>query len=52
MIVDDHAVIRRMLREVFEPEDLDVLDAVNGADGVQKAQQVNPVSWFSMCPRR
>ena len=33
-----------MLREVFEAEDLDVLDAVNGADGVQKAQQVNPVS--------
>jgi CheY-like chemotaxis protein len=42
MIVDDHAVIRCMLREVFEPEDLDVLDAVNGADGVQKAQQVKP----------
>jgi CheY-like chemotaxis protein len=42
MIVDDHAVIRRMLREVFEAEDLDVLDAVNGADGVQKAQQVKP----------
>ena len=42
MIVDDHAVIRHMLREVFEAEDLDVLDAVNGADGVQKAQQVNP----------
>jgi CheY-like chemotaxis protein len=42
MIVDDHAVIRRMLREVFEAEELDVLDAVNGADGVQKAQQVKP----------
>jgi CheY-like chemotaxis protein len=40
MIVDDHAVIRRMLREAFEAEDLDVLGAVNGAEGVQKAQEV------------
>ena len=39
MIVDDHAVIRRMLREVFEAEDLDVLDAGNGAEGVQKAKR-------------
>lgn len=33
MIVDDQAVIRGMLRELFEVEELDVSDAVNGADG-------------------
>jgi two-component system, chemotaxis family, chemotaxis protein CheY len=42
MIVDDHAVIRRMVREVFEGEDLKVFDAANGAEGVQKAQEVKP----------
>lgn len=42
MIVDDHAVIRRMLRQVFEAEDLAVFDATNGAEGVQKAQEVKP----------
>lgn len=42
MIVDDHAVIRRMIRAVFEAEDLEVSDAVNGADGVQKAQEIKP----------
>ena len=42
MIVDDHAIIRRMLREMFEAEDLEVFDAVNGAEGVQKAQEVEP----------
>jgi CheY-like chemotaxis protein len=42
MIVDDHAVIRRMVREVFEAEDLRVFDAANGAEGVQKAQEVQP----------
>lgn len=42
MIVDDHPVIRRMLRAVFEAEDLEVLDAANGAEGIQKAQDVKP----------
>jgi CheY-like chemotaxis protein len=42
MIVDDHAIIRRMVREVLEAEDLRVFDAANGAEGVQKAQEVNP----------
>lgn len=42
MIVDDHAVIRRMIRAVFEAEDLDVSDAVDGADGVRKAQEIKP----------
>lgn len=39
MIVDDHAVIRRMVRVIFEAEDLEVFDAVNGAEGVQKAKR-------------
>lgn len=42
MIVDDHAVIRRMVRTAFEAEDWQVSDAVDGADGVKKAQQVKP----------
>ena len=36
MIVDDHAIIRRMVRKVFEAEHVEVLDAANGAEGVQK----------------
>ena len=39
MIVDDHAIIRRMVRKVFEAEHLEVLDAANGAEGVQKAKR-------------
>jgi CheY-like chemotaxis protein len=42
MIVDDHAVIRCMLRAVFEAEDLQVCDAMDGADGVRKAQELKP----------
>jgi len=42
MIVDDHALVRRMVRQVFEAEDLEVLDAANGAEGVQRAEEVKP----------
>jgi CheY-like chemotaxis protein len=42
MIVDDHAIIRRMVGEVFEAENWEVLDAANGVEGVQKAQEVKP----------
>jgi CheY-like chemotaxis protein len=42
MIVDDHALIRRMVHEVFEAADLEVFDAANGAEGVQKAQEAKP----------
>jgi two-component system chemotaxis response regulator CheY len=42
MIVDDHAIIRRMLRTVFEAEDLQVSDAKDGAEGVRKAQESKP----------
>ena len=42
MIVDDHAVIRRMLRAVLEAEDFEVVDAINGAEGIEKAHEVTP----------
>ncbi len=42
IIVDDHALVRRMVRQVFEAEDLGVIDAANGAEGVQKAEEVKP----------
>jgi two-component system chemotaxis response regulator CheY len=42
IIVDDHAIIRRMLRTVFEAEDLKVYDAKDGAEGIRKAQESNP----------
>ena len=42
MIVDDHPVIRRMLRAVFEAQDWEVSDAADGAEGIQKAQDVKP----------
>ncbi len=42
MIVDDHAVIRRRLREMFEPENLQVTDAADGVEGIQKAQAEKP----------
>ena len=42
MIVDDHAVIRRMLREVFEAEGLVVSDAADGVEGIERAQADKP----------
>lgn len=42
MIVDDHAIIRRMLRTAFEAEGLQVSDAKDGAEGVRKAQELEP----------
>lgn len=42
MIVDDHAIIRRMLRALLKGESLAVSDAVDGAEGVQKAQAEKP----------
>jgi CheY-like chemotaxis protein len=42
MIVDDQAIIRRRVREVFEAEIMEVFDAANGAEGVQKVQDVKP----------
>jgi DNA-binding NarL/FixJ family response regulator len=42
MIVDDHAVIRRMVRALLEAESLVVSDAVDGAESVQKARAEKP----------
>lgn len=42
MIVDDHAVIRRMVRSLLEAESFTVRDAADGAEGVQKAQAEKP----------
>ena len=42
MIVDDHAVIRRMVRALLEADGLAVSDAVDGAEGVRKAQAEKP----------
>jgi two-component system response regulator NreC len=42
MIVDDHAVIRRMLRALLEAEGFQVSDAMDGAEGVRKALKLKP----------
>jgi CheY-like chemotaxis protein len=42
LIVDDHAIIRKMLHELFAAHDMDVSEAENGAEGVQRAQELNP----------
>ncbi len=42
LIVDDHAVIRRMLHALFEADDIEVREAQNGAEGVKKAQDLKP----------
>jgi len=42
MIVDDHAIIRHMVRVMFESENFDVSDAADGAEGVHKAQAEKP----------
>lgn len=42
LIVDDHAIIRKVLHALFESDDLEVCEAENGAEGVQKAQELNP----------
>jgi CheY-like chemotaxis protein len=42
LIVDDQAIIRRLVRSLFEAHNVDVSDASDGAEGVQRAQEVNP----------
>jgi DNA-binding NarL/FixJ family response regulator len=42
-IVDDNASIRRTLRKVFDRPEWEVCgEAVNGRDGIEKAQQLRP----------
>jgi CheY-like chemotaxis protein len=43
LIVDDHPIIRRLLRSLFEAQNWEVCDAVDGAEGLRKAQEVHPV---------
>jgi DNA-binding NarL/FixJ family response regulator len=43
LIVDDHALIRRSLRQLFECRPgWEVCEAVNGLDAIEKAQQLKP----------
>lgn len=42
LIVDDQPIIRRLVRALFEGENLEVCEATNGSEGVQRAQEVNP----------
>lgn len=42
LIVDDHAGVRAAMRSLFEDHGFEVWDAVNGAEGVEKAQDINP----------
>jgi CheY-like chemotaxis protein len=42
MIVDDHVVVRRMVRSLFQAQGFDVCDAGNGAEAVEKAQELQP----------
>ena len=42
LIVDDHAIIRKMLRSLFESGDFEVCEATNGAEGVQQAKSLSP----------
>jgi len=42
LIVDDHEVVRRSLRTLFEDNRFNVFEASNGAEAIQQAQQVHP----------
>ena len=46
MIVDDHAIIRRMLRALLEAEDLQVSDAMDGAEADCCASRFRSLSRF------
>ena len=42
LIVDDFAEIRAAMRSLLEEEGFEVWEACDGAEGVQKAQEVKP----------
>jgi CheY-like chemotaxis protein len=42
LIVDDNAAIRKMVHALFEVDDIEICEAENGAEGVKKAQELNP----------
>ncbi len=42
LVVDDHAIIRKMICSLFEGQGFDVCDAENGAQAVEIAQELHP----------
>jgi CheY-like chemotaxis protein len=42
LIVDDHAIVRGIMRSLFESQGFEVCEAADGAEGVRKAQEVKP----------
>jgi CheY-like chemotaxis protein len=42
LIVEDHRVMRHMVRALFEREGFEVFEAENGAEGVRRATELDP----------
>jgi CheY-like chemotaxis protein len=42
LLVEDHRVIRHMVRALFEHEGFEVFEAENGAEGVRRATELDP----------
>jgi CheY-like chemotaxis protein len=42
LVADDHKVIRGVVRSMFEAHGFEVSDAENGAQAVEKAQELHP----------
>ena len=42
LTVDDSKTIRRIVRNLFEPYLCEVIEAVNGVDGLEKAEAIKP----------
>jgi CheY-like chemotaxis protein len=42
LIADENALVRKMMRSLFEASQFEVVDAADGAEGDQKAQEINP----------
>jgi two-component system chemotaxis response regulator CheY len=42
LVVDDHAMVRRMVCTMFAERGFEVCDAENGAEAVRKAQELQP----------
>jgi CheY-like chemotaxis protein len=42
VIVDDHAAVRRLVCSLFQAQGFDVCDAENGAEAVERAQELHP----------
>ena len=42
LVIDDDTMIRALLRAILEREGYDVVEAANGADGLQQYQAIRP----------